>query len=1121
MNKNNRFHVELPENLRRKFKSLERKLWWVDTLIAACGIACGLVTFYLLLFLSDRFWDTPAALRLAFTLAGGAIAMHYAWFWANHWIVNRRDSRVLAAIVQRKHRRMGDRLMSAVELTSHDQRAEEVSEELCRAAIDQVDRESEQISFNKAVSTRKSRIAFVLAVLILGVFSIPLQYTPGASQSTLKRALPGSGEDRYTFVQNGDLQVNGRNAEQGIFYVPRGETLQLTSQYHFADQEDGTPFWETLDGWWQNAHATAERMDESLQSIGTDFAGAFSTVMPDPTEAVLVQGRNTQLTQMDGGQVNYTLKAGTKPMKLALRVGDMRRRARIEPVARPTLKSMSISLQYPDYLQYPTAEKLEVRSGVINYLEGSSAIFNATASRGLTLAQVKTTGAIGGRVASLNSSVNGEQITTPLLELDDIAKLELSWVDQYHIAGPATRDLDFNSHMDQPPRAHVVVRKKNEEKIEARVVGMLRHESLSIPALGEDDYGMQELKIYWECYQRTDADPSEKPPVLLKKGEAILVENAPPGIGNRAPESLGSIKQLEQTWHFGPSDKSIDLPADTIVHVYAVAKDYYRTDRYIRSVVPVKIYILTPEEHAQLVQSEFDNKMAELDDLVRRQENLHEDTKKLQEMSPEQLAEESTEKELAEQEQEQRAIAEKLKELAKEIGELGKEAGKNKEMDPKTLAEMAKAQQDMKNLAQGEMSEAEQSLSQAQQQSKQQDKQKDIDEAEKKEREALEKMKEMQKDAAETSQDMYENTLVLRLRKLAEFEEKLDKELGTKMKDETGSLMSELPKHLQKFLHNRADDQHRNATKANQLQGEIKRFADSTQKENFGDVAKEMETARPPEQLDENAEKLRASRTMTARLQAMKLGNDFNKWADKLDPPKDGGDGGDGGEGQGDDPNEEMLKRLKELLRLRQAEMDLREQTGELEDDRAIRAAKKFAEDARNLAFRQFGLLRDLQLEMDARTNLGKGEFLDLAREDMGRAADELDKPETGNKATNAETDAINKLEQEIAALIKKSQQSQAQGEMTPEQMEMLMMMMQMMGMQPGQKPGPGQGNSPGMSTAGGNTNKPNQATPGNRQGGNNPDRTVRKVAGRADTMPKEFQGALQGFFKEAEKLRK
>ncbi|MBC8324296.1 MAG: hypothetical protein H8E27_01540 [Verrucomicrobia subdivision 3 bacterium] len=1114
MSEKSRFNVELPERLRGKFNSLERKLWFVDTLIAVCGIACGLVVAYLLLFMSDRFWDTPAAWRLTFTLAGGAVALHYAWFWAKHWILNRRDNRVLAAIVQRKHRRMGDRLMSAVELTSIDQRPEDVSEELCRAAIEQIDRESENISFNKAVSTRKSRIAFVLTVLVLGVLSLPMRFTGDASQNALQRAVPGSGAERYTFVQNGDLQVNGRDPEKGTkgtFYVPRGEMLQFTSQFAFADQQNGTPFWETLGGWWQQTHNAAERMDLYLgeNKIGTDFANTFSSVLPDPSEAVLTHGKKTQQAQMIDGHVNYTLQAGTKPMKLALRVGDVRRYARIEPVARPALKSLNVSLSYPEYLHYPKAESLEVRGGVFSFLEGSTAVFRAEASRNLNSANIKVTHAVTDEITEQPGSVSGANLSTANLILDDISAIEVSWVDQYHIAGANTWKLGFDPIKDQPPHA--------DSPDQAPVVAILRSESLSIPAFGEDDYGMEELKIYWECFNR-GIDEKDGTPKPFKTGESILVQKASPG-----------THSLTQTWHFDPSDKALNIPDDTMVNVYVVAKDYYRTDRYVRS-LPVKIYILTPEEHAQLIQENFDTKMAELDDIVRRQENLLEETKQLQEMSPEDQAKKSTEKELARQEQEQKDIAEKLKELAEEIGELGKEASKNKEIDPKTLAEMAKSMQKMKDLAAGEMSEAEQSLGEAQQSaqpsqpsqpSKPKDKKEKIDKAAKKEQEALDKLKEMQKESADTTQDMYENTLVLRLRKLGEYEEKLDKELGTKLESEAGGSFSDLPEHLQTFLNNRANDQHRNATKANDLQGEIKRFAESTLKENFGDVAKEMDAARPPEKLDENAQKLRLNQSLTARMGAKKLGEDFMRWADKLDPPKDGDGGGEGEGGKSDDPNEEMLERMKELLRLRQAEMDLREQTGELEGDREKRAAKQFEEGARNLAFRQFELLRDLQLEMDARTNLGKGEFLDIAREDMGRAGDQLDKPETGKKATDAETDAINKLEQEIAGLMKKSQSSAAQGEMTPEQMEMMMMMMQMMGMQPGQKPGPGQGDSPGMSTAGGNTNKLNQNTPGNVNGGNGPDRTVRKVAGRADAMPKEFQGVLQGYSKGVERLNK
>ena len=125
-------------------------------------------------------------------------------------------------------------------------------------------------------------------------------------------------------------------------------------------------------------------------------------------------------------------------------------------------------------------------------------------------------------------------------------------------------------------------------------------------------------------------------------------------------------------------------------------------------------------------------------------------------------------------------------------------------------------------------------------------------------------------------------------------------------------------------------------------------------------------------------------------------------------------------------------------------------------------------------------------------------------------------------QAANSETDAIHMIEQEIAALMKQSQQSQSSGQMSEEQLQMLMMMMQMMGMKPGDKPGQGQGNTPGMSSAGGDTKKRNEATPGNVAGdGVNPDNKIQKLAGRNAQLPKEFQGQLKGFFKGVDELRK
>ena len=70
-----------------------------------------------------------------------------------------------------------------------------------------------------------------------------------------------------------------------------------------------------------------------------------------------------------------------------------------------------------------------------------------------------------------------------------------------------------------------------------------------------------------------------------------------------------------------------------MVNIYAAAQDYYRSERTSRS-LPFQVYILSPEEHAQIIQQNFESKMAELDDLVRRQENLLEAIVRLSKKTP-------------------------------------------------------------------------------------------------------------------------------------------------------------------------------------------------------------------------------------------------------------------------------------------------------------------------------------------------------------------------------------------------------------------------------------------------------------------------------------------------------
>jgi hypothetical protein len=51
--------VTLPDALRRQFADVERRLWRVETTVAVCAVAGGLMLSLLAMFVSDRLWETP------------------------------------------------------------------------------------------------------------------------------------------------------------------------------------------------------------------------------------------------------------------------------------------------------------------------------------------------------------------------------------------------------------------------------------------------------------------------------------------------------------------------------------------------------------------------------------------------------------------------------------------------------------------------------------------------------------------------------------------------------------------------------------------------------------------------------------------------------------------------------------------------------------------------------------------------------------------------------------------------------------------------------------------------------------------------------------------------------
>ena len=143
--------IALPASLTQQFDSLERRLWRMDALLAVSGAAGSLLASYLLLYAADRVCDTPVWLRFALALAGWTGFAVFAWRYGNKWVWGRRSVRALAVIVQKRYRRLGDRLLGIVELADPDCAAVE----LLAGAVPGGDRASGRGGVTRSTSSRR------------------------------------------------------------------------------------------------------------------------------------------------------------------------------------------------------------------------------------------------------------------------------------------------------------------------------------------------------------------------------------------------------------------------------------------------------------------------------------------------------------------------------------------------------------------------------------------------------------------------------------------------------------------------------------------------------------------------------------------------------------------------------------------------------------------------------------------------------------------------------------------------------------------------------------------------------------------------------------------------------
>lgn len=873
----------IPEELKNQISEFQEKLWKVKITEAVLAGIFGLIISFLIVFIIDRFVATPPLARLGILLAGTSLFAVFAPLMICRWVYGHRREGQLARLIAKKYPQLGDRLLGVVELQDQQESRKSLSPELREAAMAHVTQQAGKKDMSEALPISHYKKLAVGVGLCALLVVVGFYIAPKAGTNALKRwFLPLSDTDRYTFTQ---LNLSGISDP---YIVPYDEPFVL--EIPLKENSDERP--------------DAARARYGLQSW-------LETPLSE---------NGTYLFEFTGQQASDTL---------TLRAGDAIHKIRIEPEIRPELTDLEAQVELPSYLELEP-RLYDLRSGSVTVLSGSKVTLNGSFSRNLAKANGSVTALPSD--APITLPPPGENITTPakLPELPEPYALKLSvdddkiithaievdthdleipitWTDVKGLDSPAAFQLKIRSARDEAPLSYL-------QGID-RQVAILANQTLEFEVVGEDDFGLKELGLIW---QGEFTKPSAEEPA---KGSLVLKTGAP------------DLTRLNEMAVFSPKTHEI-TPQRLVLAAYT--QDYLPGRPKVLS-EPIVIYILTPDEHAQMLKKKFDRLIGELEDAARREQNNLDINRRLdQKNKPEDLQKENAKKELAAQEDAEDRNAEKLKELAKKMEELFKEAARNETIDQDTMKKMSDTMQNMKELGEQDLPEIEQKLQDSQNEKSTPEKsKKDLKEAIEKQKEALKKMQETIQQANKANENFEASTFVNRLKRAASDESAISGRLISAMTGDTPILGSTPntdsidPAH-ERLLKKLGSQQKSTTSDVRWIQEDLGRFYTRTQKE----IHKELFQAMKESQIDIKLEDLQRriaenGHAFISANQSKELSKQLSEWAKKLEGDKSGGGGGGGG-GEGAREEKDFEFMLK-VMRMVQTEQDIRARTRSLE----------------------------------------------------------------------------------------------------------------------------------------------------------------------------------------------
>jgi CRP-like cAMP-binding protein len=632
-----------------------------------------------------------------------------------------------------------------------------------------------------------------------------------------------------------------------------------------------------------------------------------------PSQATGQYGLQPMVTcELGEDTYKFTFPGQQDPGTISFRVGDLRHEMRIEPVPRPSVESSIAVVTSPDYLGVPE-RTVDLNAGVVSAVEGSKVRIELTTNRPLASASFGPT-----RAQAIDDktdheahvpfdgtlTITGFNAKTPVIEVRTVPfEIPFAWTDELGLAGESGFRLRVDAMQDAAPTCYL-------QGIERQKV-MLPEETIDFEVLAEDDFGVKQMGIEWsgQFTRPTDEAPA--------KGENKLSDGGPEERRVMTPAAFSPLA-------LGITPQKITLRGYT--------EDYFPNRRRIYS-EPVTVYVLTRDEHAQLLKNKFDRQITEFEDLARREQELLDENEKLNRLGGEKLQSDENPKKLESQEEAEAESKRRMEDLTKRMEELMKDAARNGDIEKDTLKKMAESLKSMQELSAEDLPKVEGKLDDSQDKSNTAEKtQKDVEEAVEEQKKAVEKMQDAIAKANEANRKFEAGTFVNRLKKAATEENGIATSLVEAYERILGVKSSKLLPSEERRMADVIGQQSNTASDVRWIQEDLASYFARTSTESFREILNEMRESNIDVGLAEVRNLLTSNHSFKATESSKKWADMLDAWAKKLEGEKDDdANGGGDGDGGGKSPEDEDFEFMLRVMKMVQQEQDLRSQTRVLE----------------------------------------------------------------------------------------------------------------------------------------------------------------------------------------------